>query len=215
MRKVHALGLFAFISILGLNACSTNNLIVHKNHNGRFKNCSICNNKLNDEQMSIISTVTQVQDSSITSSNENETIQILSSEYSNIISSIKNNNDKIEHVIKIGTTKQKIQSKASVIVQKIESTIGIKNVKVNNTEHPGLGKAITGIVLGVLGLLTLFGSMLTSPIGLAFSIVAWKNSTKGDIARTLAIIGTIFNAIVIIFWGVVILLIVATPGTFG
>ena len=189
-----------FLSLmLLLTSCSTvnNNLrdqnnANHSIHNGHYLNCSLCTSNKAEKHIE----VKEIENSSdvLFASNEKQENQIPNTTYFKVLNSIKNENVENARDVKILNTNPKYQKKA---FRKFTNELDVKTDQVDEvkTKDAGLGLAIAGLLLGFLGLTMMQIALLLIPIGLLLSIIAWKISAKGGLARTIAIFGTVFNVI--------------------
>ena len=127
-------------------------------------------------------------------SNEKQENQIPNTTYFKVLNSTNNENVENARDVKILNTNPKYQKKA---FRKFTNELDVKTDQVDEvkTKDAGLGLAIAGLLLGFLGLTMMQIALLLIPIGLLLSIIAWKISAKGGLARTIAIFGTVFNVI--------------------
>lgn len=196
-----------FLSLmLLLTSCSTvNNKLREQNnanhsiHNGHYLNCSLCTSNNAEKN----SEVKEIQNSSevLFASNEKQENQIPNPTFFKVLNTLKNENVENAGDINNLNTNSKYQNKA---LRKFTKALDVKTDQVDevNAKDPSLGLAIAGILFGLLGLSFMQFAIFLIPIGLLLSIIAWKISTKGDVARTVAIFATVLN--IIVFFVVII-----------
>ncbi len=203
-----------FLSLILLfTSCSTvNNKLQEQNnanhsiHNGHYLNCSLCTSNKVDKN----SEVKEIENSSevVFATNEKQENQIPNSTFFKVLNTIKNENIENSSDINNLNTNSKHQNK---VLGKFTKALDVKTDQVDevNANNPSLGLAIAGILFGILGLSFMQFAIFLIPIGLLLSIIAWKTSTKGDVARTVAIFATVLN-IIVFFVVVVFFLLLST-----
>ncbi len=200
MARVKRYALTFISLILLLTSCSTinntlqkQNNVNHSIHNGNYLGCSICNSNKTENRLEI----KRIESSNDELMASNEKLENPNSTFYTVLNSFKNDDvEKVEHV-KILNAKSKYQKK---VIRKFTKELDNKIDQVDEVKpkDAGLGLAIAGLFFGILGLTIMPIAIILIPIGILLSIIAWKKSTKGELARALAILGAIFNVIAFI-----------------
>lgn len=188
----------------------------HQAHNGAYKHCSLCVSTKMGQTPTELPILAQNQtDFNFEMEVENETFDILQLDEVSASNEIFQKNDvqkaKITSIFKKDNFKNSSVHQRMVLPKKYANNHTQDPIPIQDYDKPLSGMALVGFILGLIGLilaLIFSWSFFLGLLGIIFSSIGLKHTSKEKRGKGLAVAGLVLSILaVLIFWALIFLVI--------